>query len=205
MADKIYKIKDIPKEERLKFIFDYYKVHMAVILLVVVFFAIGIYEMTHVPKFDVKMTLFAEDLKISESVLRTLEEKLKELPLDLNEDGQTDVYITPIIKTVMESGASMEFNELAYAELAIGDSVIMITDAEICDSFLMPRAEFLKNNELGLEGEGIAKIPYENTVFNDLLEEEYFNRDMFVLVKSGDFKDEKYQKQIDAFKKLFLK
>ncbi len=205
MADKVYKIKDVPKGERLKFVFDYYKVHMAVVLLVVVFFAIGIYEMTHIPKFDVKMTLFAKDLKVSETVLRNFEEKLKELPLDLNEDGQVDIYITPIIKNVLESGASAEFNELAYAELTIGDSVIMITDADIYNDFILPRSVLLKNSELGLDGEGTARIPYEKTVFNDYLEEEYFGRDMFVIVKTGDFNDEKYQRQIEAFKNIILK
>ncbi len=208
MADKVYKLKDVPKGQRLKFFFDYYKIHMAVVAFVVLFFVIGIYEMLTAPNFDMQITFFAQDMKISENVLKSIETELEELDIDLNEDGKVDVGITPLIKNVGQNGASGEFNEVAYAEISIGNSVVMITDENILKDFLEPRNAVAKREQLasfGFEGEGYLKIPYEQTLFNDYVEENYFGREMFVVVKPGDIKDETYARQIEAFKKIFVK
>ena len=205
MADKIYKLKDVPKGQKLQFFFDYYKVHLGVGAFILAFFIIGIYELTHVPKFDMQITFFAQDMRISENVLKSLEAELEELDIDLNEDGKVDVGITPLIKTVGQNGASGEFNEVAYAEITIGNSVIMITDENILNDFLKPRNAVAKYEQVGLEGEDFVEIPYEKTLFSDYIDETYFEREMIVTVKPGMSDDEAYQKQIETFKNVILK
>ncbi len=205
MADKIYKLKDVPKGQKLQFFFDYYKVHMAVAAFILAFIVIGIYELTHVPKFDMQIAFFAQDMKISENTIKSLEAELEKLDIDINEDGKVDVGITPLIKNVGQNGASGEFNEVAYAEITIGNSVIMITDENILNDFLKPRNAVAKYELVGLDGEGFIEIPYEQTLFNDYIGEAYFEREMFVTVKPGQPDDENYIKQLDLFKNVILK
>ena len=205
MADKVYRLKDVPKGQKLQFFFDYYKVHMAVAAFIISFIVIGIYELTHVPKFDMQITLFGQNMKISENVLATFESELEKLDIDLNKDEKVDVSVTPLIKSVSENGSSGEFNEVAYAQISIGDSYVMITDENILNDFLKPRSALLTYEEADLDGEGVIEIPYEQTIFNDYIEEEYFEREMFVVLKKGNFDDEKYAKEIQAFKNVILK
>ena len=175
MADKVYKLKDIPKEQRLAHIWDYYKWH--IILIVVFVLACGsmIVQNLNKEKYDSYILFTMSGGQLMEESRYALETGIEKLGIDNNGDSYSNLCISTVLfpedmlssVTAQESQANMQ---KLVAELTTGECVIQIVDEKLyktLESYQVLATYESLNGEV--EGEGVIKIPYNGTVLEDIV------------------------------------
>ena len=102
--------------------------------------------------------------------------------------------------TAQEAQANMQ---RLVAELTSGECVIQITDDKLYKT--LENYEVLATYESldgEVEGEGVIKIPYTETVLEDIVPMESFGRELYVTLRPGDPDNVIYQNQLEIFKKI---
>ena len=206
MADKTYKLKDIEKGKKLQFIWDYYKLPIIAAVLVIAT-GISLFFFTTNKKTDDICILFtANTARTDAEAFSELKNGIEKFGVDINGDGKSTVSVSDIIfyGDLLNSEYSQQNGTLMtrlLAELTAGDSVI-----EICDEQLF--AILQKNDvtasfkDIGINRDGIVKIPYKETKLQEIVPEEKFNTELFVTVRPGDMDNNAYKQQIVLFRKI---
>lgn len=208
MADKVYKLKDIPKEQKLSHIWEYYKWH----IIVVVAFALAVVSLTmqnlSKERYDSYFLFTMSGGYMTEEARFALEEGIEDLDIDNNGDSYSNLYISAVLfpedliapETAQEAQMNMQ---RLVAELTSGDCVIQITDDKIYQT--LERYETLATYESlkgEVNGDGIIKIPYNETRLQDIVPMEKFGNQLYITLRPGDLDNVIYRDQIEVFKKL---
>ena len=208
LSDKVYKLKDIPKEQKLAHIWEYYKWHIIVTALFLFAVISLITQNLNKEKFDSYILFSMSGGYMTEESRFALEEGIEDLDIDNNGDSYSNLYITSVqfpedmLDSVTAQDAQMNMQRLV-AELTAGDCVIQITDDKIYETLSdyenVTTYEALKGH---VEGEGILKIPYNETKLQDIVPMEEFGKQLYVTLRPGDLDNVIYRDQIEVFKKL---
>ena len=137
-----------------------------------------------------------------------LETGIEELGIDNNGDSYNNLYISAVLfpedmlssVTAQEAQANMQ---RLVAELTSGECVIQITDDKLYKTLesyqVLANYEDLKGE---VEGEGVIKIPYTETVLEDIVPMQSYGKELYVTLRPGDLDNVIYRDQIEIFKKL---
>lgn len=208
MADKTYKLKDIPKGQKLAHIWEYYRWHIVVVIALVLAVVSLVVQNLNKEKYDSYMLFTMSGGYVTEEARLALEEGIEELDIDNNGDSYSNLYISNVLfpedmldpTTAQEAQVNMQ---KLIAELTAGECIIQITDDKIYET--LERHETLATYESldGLvEGEGVIKIPYNETKLEDIVPMEEFGNQLYVTLRPGDTDNVIYRDQIEVFKKL---
>lgn len=208
MADKVYKLKDIPKGQRLSHIWEYYKWHIIVVVAFVLACVSLVVQNLNKEKYDSYMLFTMSGGYMTEESRLALEEGIEDLNIDNNGDSYSNLYISTVLfpedmlapATAADAQANMQ---RLVAELASGESVIQITDDDLYKT--LETYETLATYESldGLvEGEGVIKIPYNETKLEDFVPMEELGNQLYVTLRPGDLDNVIYRDQIEVFKKI---
>ncbi|MBO5099251.1 MAG: hypothetical protein J6C16_03700 [Clostridia bacterium] len=208
MADKTYKLKDIPKGQKLAHIWEYYRWHIVVAIALVLSVVSLVVQNLNKEKYDSYMLFTMSGGYVTEETRLALEEGIEELDIDNNGDSYSNLYISNVLfpedmldpTTAQEAQVNMQ---KLIAELTAGECIIQITDDKIYET--LERHETLATYESldGLvEGEGVIKIPYNETKLEDIVPMEEFGNQLYVTLRPGDTDNVIYRDQIEVFKKL---
>ena len=208
MADKTYKLKDIPKGQKLAHIWEYYRWHIVVVIALVLAVVSLVVQNLNKEKYDSYMLFTMSGGYVTEETRLALEEGIEELDIDNNGDSYSNLYISNVLfpedmldpTTAQEAQVNMQ---KLIAELTAGECIIQITDDKIYET--LERHETLATYESldGLvEGEGVIKIPYNETKLEDIVPMEEFGNQLYVTLRPGDTDNVIYRDQIEVFKKL---
>lgn len=208
MADKTYKLKDIPKGQKLAHIWEYYRWHIVVVIALVLSVVSLVVQNLNKEKYDSYMLFTMSGGYVTEEARLALEEGIEELDIDNNGDSYSNLYISNVLfpedmldpTTAQEAQVNMQ---KLIAELTAGECIIQITDDKIYET--LERHETLATYESldGLvEGEGVIKIPYNETKLEDIVPMEEFGNQLYVTLRPGDTDNVIYRDQIEVFKKL---
>jgi hypothetical protein len=208
LADKVYKLKDIPKEQKLSHIWEYYRWHIIVAVIFVAALISLTCQILNKEKFDSYILFSMSGGYMTEDARVALEEGIEDLGIDNNGDSYSNLYIRNIpfpedmLNPVTAQEAQMNMQSLV-AELTKGDFIIQITDDKIFETLsayeTVTTYEALKGH---VEGEGILKIPYNETKLEDIVPMETFGKQLYITVRPGDLDNVIYRDQIEVFKKL---
>lgn len=208
MADKTYKLKDIPKGQKLAHIWEYYRWHIVVVIALVLSVVSLVVQNLNKEKYDSYMLFTMSGGYVTEEARLALEEGIEELDIDNNGDSYSNLYISNVLfpedmldpTTAQEAQVNMQ---KLIAELTAGECIIQITDDKIYET--LERHETLATYESldGLvEGDGVIKIPYNETKLEDIVPMEEFGNQLYVTLRPGDTDNVIYRDQIEVFKKL---
>lgn len=208
MADKVYKLKDIPKGQRLSHIWEYYKWHIIVVVAFVLACVSLVVQNLNKEKYDSYMLFTMSGGYMTEESRLALEEGIEDLNIDNNGDSYSNLYISTVLfpedmlasATAADAQANMQ---RLVAELAAGECVIQITDDDLYKT--LETYETLATYESldGLvEGEGVIKIPYNETKLEDFVPMEELGNQLYVTLRPGDLDNVIYRDQIEVFKKI---
>lgn len=208
MADKTYKLKDIPKGQKLAHIWEYYRWHIVVVIALVLSVVSLVVQNLNKEKYDSYMLFTMSGGYVTEEARLALEEGIEELDIDNNGDSYSNLYISNVLfpedmldpTTAQEAQVNMQ---KLIAELTAGECIIQITDDKIYET--LERHETLATYESlnGLvEGEGVIKIPYNETKLEDIVPMEEFGNQLYVTLRPGDTDNVIYRDQIEVFKKI---
>lgn len=208
MADKTYKLKEIPKGQKLAHIWEYYRWHIIVIVAFVFAVVSLVVQNLNKERYDSYMLFTMSGGYVAEEDRFALEEGIEELNIDNNGDSYSNLYISNVLfpedmldpTTAQEAQVNMQ---KLIAELTAGECIIQITDDKIYE--ILERHETLATYESldGLvEGEGVIKIPYNETKLEDIVPMEEFGNQLYVTLRPGDTDNVIYRDQIEVFKKL---
>ena len=208
MADKTYKLKDIPKGQKLAHIWEYYRWHIVVVIALVLSVVSLVLQNLNKEKYDSYMLFTMSGGYVTEEARLALEGGIEELDIDNNGDSYSNLYISNVLfpedmldpTTAQEAQVNMQ---KLIAELTAGECIIQITDDKIYET--LERHETLATYESldGLvEGEGVIKIPYNETKLEDIVPMEEFGNQLYVTLRPGDTDNVIYRDQIEVFKKL---
>lgn len=208
MADKTYKLKDIPKGQKLAHIWEYYRWHIVVVIALVLAVVSLVVQNLNKEKYDSYMLFTMSGGYVTEEARLALEEGIEELDIDNNGDSYSNLYISNVLfpedmldpTTAQEAQVNMQ---KLIAELTAGECIIQITDDKIYET--LERHETLATYESldGLvEGDGVIKIPYNETKLEDIVPMEEFGNQLYVTLRPGDTDNVIYRDQIEVFKKL---
>ncbi len=208
MADKIYKLKDVPKEQRLAHIWEYYKWHIIITVVFVLACVSMVVQNLNKEKYDSYILFTMSGGQLMEESRYGLETGIEELGIDNNGDSYSNLYISAVLfpedmlSSVTAQEAQMNMQRLV-AELAAGECVIQITDDKLYKTLenyeVLATYEDLKGE---VEGEGVIKIPYTETVLEDIVPMESFSKELYLTLRPGDLDNVIYRDQIEIFKKL---
>ena len=208
MADKVYKLKDIPKEQRLAHIWEYYKWHIIITVVFVLACVSLITQNLNKERYDSYILFTMSGGQLFEETRYNLETGIEELNIDNNGDSYSNLYISTVLfpedmlssVTAQEAQANMQ---RLVAELTAGECVIQIADEKLyktLESYQVLATYESLNGEV--EGEGVIKIPYTETVLEDIVPMENYGRELYVTLRPGDMANVIYQDQVEIFKKL---
>lgn len=208
MADKTYKLKDIPKGQKLAHIWEYYRWHIVVVIALVLSVVSLVVQNLNKEKYDSYMLFTMSGGYVTEEARLALEEGIEELDIDNNGDSYSNLYISNVLfpKDMLDPTTAQEAQvnmQKLIAELTAGECIIQITDDKIYET--LERHETLATYESldGLvEGEGVIKIPYNETKLEDIVPMEEFGNQLYVTLRPGDTDNVIYRDQIEVFKKL---
>lgn len=208
MADKVYKLKDIPKEKRLAHIWEYYKWHIIITVIFVLACVSLTTQLLNKEKYDSYILFTMSGGQLMEESRYGLETGIEELGIDNNGDSYNNLYISAVLfpedmlssVTAQEAQANMQ---RLVAELTSGECVIQITDDKLYKTLesyqVLANYEDLKGE---VEGEGVIKIPYTETVLEDIVPMQSYGKELYLTLRPGDLDNVIYRDQIEIFKKL---
>ena len=208
MADKVYKLKDIPKEQKLFHIWEYYRWPIIVAVLFVAALISLTCQILNKEKFDSYILFSMSGGYMTEDARVALEEGIEDLGIDNNGDSYSNLYIKniPFPEDMLNPVTAQEAQEnmqSLVAYLTDGDFIIQITDDKIFETLsayeTVTTYEALKGH---VEGEGILKIPYNETKLEDIVPMETFGKQLYITIRPGDLDNVIYRDQIEVFKKL---
>ncbi len=138
MADHYYKPWEVPKGERWEYFLDYYKKPAIVTLFVIAALISILYTAVFAPKPDV-MILSAHYVYTEPTLWEDVAEKMKEMPFDFNEDGDSFIEFNAITfdaKTQTEDPEAHLANQTRLsASIATAESALQIVDADTLPYF----------------------------------------------------------------------
>ena len=208
MADKTYKLKDIPKGQKFAHIWEYYKWHIIVIVAFVFAVVSLVVQNLNKERYDSYMLFTMSGGYVEEEDSFALEEGIEELNIDNNGDSYSNLYISTVLfpedmlaaTTAAEAQTNMQ---RLVAELAAGECVIQITDDDLYKTLETYETLATYESLSGLvEGEGIIKIPYNETRLEDIVPMENFGNQLYITLRPGDIDNVIYRDQIEVFKKI---
>ena len=137
-----------------------------------------------------------------------LETGIEELGIDNNGDSYNNLYISAVLfpedmlapATAQEAQVNMQ---RLVAELTSGECVIQITDDKLYKTLesyqVLATYESLKGE---IEGKGVIKIPYTETVLEEIVPMENYGRELYVTLRPGNPENVIYENQIEILKKI---
>ncbi len=208
MADKIYKLKDIPKGQKLAYIWDYYKWHIIVVVVFVLACVSLVVQNLNKERYDSYILFTMSGGKLMEESRYGLETGIEELGIDNNGDSYNNLFISTVLfpedmlSSVTAQEAEVNMQRLV-AELTSGECIIQITDDKLYKTLenyqVLASYEDLKGE---VDGTGIIKIPYTETVLEEIVPMEAYGRELYLTLRPGDLDNVIYRDQIEIFKKL---
>ena len=208
MADKIYKLKDIPKGQKLAYIWDYYKWHIIVVVVFVLACVSLVVQNLNKERYDSYILFTMSGGQLMEESRYGLETGIEELGIDNNGDSYNNLFISTVLfpedmlSSVTAQEAEVNMQRLV-AELTSGECVIQITDDKLYKTLenyqVLASYEDLKGE---VEGTGVIKIPYTETVLEEIVPMEAYGRELYLTLRPGDLDNVIYRDQIEIFKKL---
>ena len=208
MADKVYKLKDIPKEQRLAHIWEYYKWHIIITVIFVLACVSMITQNLNKERYDSYILFTMSGGQMMEESRYSLETGIEELGIDNNGDSYNNLYISAVLfpedmlSSVTAQEAEMNMQRLV-AELTSGECVIQITDDKLYKTLenyeVLATYEDLKGE---VEGRGVIKIPYTETVLEDIVPMSAYGKELYLTLRPGDLDNVIYRDQVEIFKKL---
>ena len=208
MGDHFVKISEVPKEKRLSYFWDYYKIHTIVIILLIisVISLVKVTVLRTVPDSEILMVTIGN--KIHNDYVPKTEEMLSSLPIDFNGDGKA---IASIQKIALSAAERPEDAELEYtttmklsAVLSSAQCIIQIVDEDIFE-YLDSEGLIGTYDELsgyGFSGSEKIKVPLSETVFSDELISPYEN-ELYITLRPKDAsllsnkkKEQNYENQL---------
>ena len=208
MADKIYKLKDIPKGQKLAYIWDYYKWHIIVVVVFVLACVSLVVQNLNKERYDSYILFTMSGGQLMEESRYGLETGIEELGIDNNGDSYNNLFISTVLfpedmlSSVTAQEAEVNMQRLV-AELTSGECVIQITDDKLYKTLenyqVLASYEDLKGE---VDGTGIIKIPYTETVLEEIVPMEAYGKELYLTLRPGDLDNVIYRDQIEIFKKL---
>ena len=213
MADHVYKFSEIPKGQRWKFFWDYYKIPTALIMIGVIALILILQTTVFAPKKDLAI-LSATQIYVARDTWQQAEEGFSSLPLDLNEDGRILVEINDnyMDSTMRETDPQtyMVIQSKLMASLSTAESALQIVDDDTYAYFeeqalLGTYAEL--PSAMGHNADEVIKIPLKELkpfkAIQDLPDGLFMTLRPKAAMQLGDSEKKlaDYEKQIEA---LFL-
>ncbi|MBE7041718.1 MAG: hypothetical protein E7400_07115 [Ruminococcaceae bacterium] len=165
MADHVYKFKEVPKGQRWKFFWDYYKYPTLGIIVGVIAVISILQTVVFAPKKDISI-IAATQTYVNQEIWNQAREALQAMPLDLNEDEKVivevnDNHVDPSMAETDPETYQMLQTKLV-ASLSTAESALQIIDEGTFDYFndeglLGTYAEL--PDAMGHEKDEIIKIP----------------------------------------------
>ncbi len=179
MADHMIKLKEVPKGQKLQYLWDYYRVPaiVTVISAIVVISLIKVIFFTSEP--DINILLTTKNT-VSDENINILNEKLDLVIEDYNDDDKKNHQTMPIVFNNEAAEQDPQYASAIYnkfvAELSTGLSIIQITDEEFFNRYetLECLATYAIFDEFGVKApegdkDAIVKIPLsEIKLFSDI-------------------------------------
>lgn len=211
MADKKYTLKDIPKGQKLSYIYDYYKYHIIISILAIVAFVSLVTGISNQEQYDTKILFTASNITTDNAVFDLLESEIAKMGVDVNGDS----YSVPLVRNIImfedmtgfeNAPESSMLMQALFAELTANECKIEIFDDSMYDMLLKNDVVATYESLNGeLRGEGLIKIPYQETKLNDMVPMENFNKQLYVTIRPGDINNIEYYNQLMVFKKIISK
>lgn len=173
MSDKYTKITDIEKGKRLSYFWDYYKIPLLVIIIIVGICASLTYHIFFKPLPDTNIFIATVDKPITTYLTDNLEKTINDNLYDIDGDGTVKLKFDTVLTTTSIDVSDPE-QQTAMATkfasiLSVGKYIIEIVD-ETAFSYLLEEnlvADYKILEECGYENkdniQGFVKIPIENT------------------------------------------
>ncbi len=138
MADHVYKLREVPKGQRLKFFWDYYRIPVTVGIICVIALISILQTVVFAPKKDMTI-LVASETYVSWDIWEQVRDELCVMPLDLNEDGKViveinDNHITPDMQNT-DPETYMAVQTKLMASLSTAESALQIVDEKTMEYF----------------------------------------------------------------------
>ena len=214
--DKIYKIKDVPKGQKLRFFFDYNFLPILGIITAIVLMVVMTKFFFFSPKEDYGVILVNTD---SEEYLLNqfhveISQRLDVVIGDINGDGKSKYTISYSNINEDTSMTDPEYYgaqvDKYYAEITNGKSLILIGDDEVFDKSYIGEGLCATNEELGLEDMSVddkyVKIPLKDI---PSMKDLRFADRLYLSIRTkedinfdDDSRREIYQSNLKAFKKI---
>ncbi|MBQ2695700.1 MAG: hypothetical protein IJF61_00170 [Clostridia bacterium] len=210
MADHMYKPSEVPKGQRWRYFLDYYKyptIFGVILLIALIYF---LKSVVFAPKNDI-VILAATRGYVSNEVWKQAEEKLKEMPLDINGDKKVlvdinDIFLDEVLETGDPEAFMLEETRLTSA-LMTAESALQIVDERMF-AYLQNEDLLATYSELpdakGNNPDELIKIPLETLEpFKSI---ENLPTDLYMTLRPKDAmqlgdskkKIEAYEKQVEA-------
>lgn len=163
MADHVYKFKEVPKGQRWKFFWDYYKLPTIGIIIGVIAVVSIFYTVVLAPKRDISIVTATQSY-VAPEVWSQAGEALNAMPLDLNGDGKVIVEIndnqldpkmaqsdpetyqviqTKLMASLSTAESALQIVDEAYFEF-LGEEGLLGTYAELPDTMGHDAKEIIK-------------------------------------------------------------
>ncbi len=138
MADHVYKLREVPKGERFKFFWDYYRYHTIGAVVAIIAIISFLTTVVFAPKRDL-VILSASQVLVPAEVWLAIEAGLDAMPLDLNEDGKVlvdvnDNYIDPEWRE-SDPETYLAIQAKLTASLSTAESALQIVDENLMAYF----------------------------------------------------------------------
>ncbi len=210
MADHVYKFKEVPKGQRWKFFWDYYKYPTLGIVVGIIAVIYFLQTVVFAPKKDISI-IIATEAYVAQEVWTQANEALNAMPLDLNGDGKVIVEVNDnqLDPTMAQSDPEtyQMLQTKLMASLTTAESALQIVDEAYFEVFeeeglLGTYAEL--PDAMGHDAEEVIKIPLaELKPFCDVegLPEGLFmtlRPEDGMQIRGSEKKLENYKKQIEV-------
>lgn len=214
--DKKYKIKDVPKGQKLRFFFDYNFLPIVGIIFGIILVVFMTKFFFFAPKEDYGVILVntdSEEYLINQFHVE-ISQRLDEVIGDVNGDGKSNYTISYSNINEDTSMTDPEYYgaqlDKYYAEVTNGKSLILIGDEEVFAKSYIGEKLCATNEELGLESlsvdEKYVKIPLKN--ISSMKDLRFADR-LYLSIRTkedinfdNDSRRENYENNLKAFKKI---
>lgn len=214
--DKKYKIKDVPKGQKLRFFFDYNFLPIVGIIFGIILVVFMTKFFFFAPKEDYGVILVntdSEEYLINQFHVE-ISQRLDEVIGDVNGDGKSNYTISYSNINEDTSMTDPEYYgaqlDKYYAEVTNGKSLILIGDEEVFSKSYIGEKLCALNEELGLESlsvdEKYVKIPLKN--ISSMKDLRFADR-LYLSIRTkedinfdNDSRRENYENNLKAFKKI---
>lgn len=173
MADKFTKITDVEKGKRLSYFWDYYKIPLLVIIIIVCMCASLTYHIFFKPLPDTNIFIATVDKPITTYFTDNLEKTINDNLYDIDGDGTVKLKFDTILTSASINVADPEQQSAMATKfasiLSVGKYIIEIVDEEAFNYLLEENlvADYKVLEEYGYDNKdnfhGFVKIPIENT------------------------------------------